>query len=74
MLCSKDVFIEPCKDCKSKFIVMVDELKTGEELYFCYETKEQAVQHKNQCETHNEIEGIPTVPRTSILLVPRDDD
>lgn len=73
MMCHKDVFIESCPDCKSKYIVMADAVKTGEELYFCYETKEQAIYHKNHCEQYNEIEGIPTVPKTSVLLVPRED-
>ena len=74
MLCSKDVFIEPCKNCKSKYVVIADSAETGEELYFCYEEKEQAVANKDHCEQFNDIEGIPTVPRTSILLVPRDDN
>lgn len=74
MLCTKSVFdslMNTCPDCASKFIVMAD---TGylDTRYFCFKTYDEARAAYDVIENTNEYAGMKFIPKTAILLKPRE--
>lgn len=70
MICTKGAF-EVCPDCEKKWLVQPD-TTTGEPMFSCFDTEQEARACYEQIERHNEYAGQRFRPRTAILLAPKE--
>ena len=62
-----------CEDCKRKYIVEADQNPGGDFVFFCFDTEAEAWAAFNQIETTNGYAGLHFIPRSAVLLHPREE-
>lgn len=61
-----------CKDCDSRYLLMVETAERTNEHYYCYGTYDELNAAFEEVEKHNYYCGCKYAPHTAVKLIPRD--
>lgn len=72
MICMKKMFDDMCENCKNKYIIIAD-LESDDSVYFCFDTESECRLAYDYAEKFGMIDSVRIVPKSAIMMVPKND-